>query len=94
MPELSHLSAVIRAEHERWDGGGYPDGLKGDEIPLGAQIVLACDAFHAMTSDRPYRSSMAAEEAIAEIERNAGTQFSPVVAAAAVAVVGGSQRRG
>jgi response regulator RpfG family c-di-GMP phosphodiesterase len=94
MPELSHLRAVIRAEHERWDGGGYPDGLKGDEIPLGAQIVLACDAFHAMTSDRPYRSAMAVEEAIAEIERNAGTQFSPVVAAAAVAVIGGSQRRG
>ena len=54
-PLLRDVHPLVRCSHERWDGDGYPDGLAGEEIPLGARIIAACDAFHAMTSDRPYR---------------------------------------
>ena len=67
----------MRAEHERWDGDGYPDGLEGEEIPLASRIVFACDAYHAMVSDRPYRRGMPPEQAVTELERNAGSQFCP-----------------
>jgi HD-GYP domain-containing protein (c-di-GMP phosphodiesterase class II) len=76
---LAHLAPAIRAEHERWDGSGYPDGLSGEEIPLAARIGLVCDAFHAMTSDRPYRPAMSHTAAIAELKRNAAKQFDPSV---------------
>ncbi|MCB0866318.1 MAG: PAS domain S-box protein [Solirubrobacterales bacterium] len=82
---LAHLAAPIRAEHERWDGKGYPDGLSGEEIPIASRITLACDAFHAMTSDRPYRAAMAPAEAEAELEANAGTQFDPTIVEALLA---------
>ena len=72
---LSHLAPSIRAEHERWDGQGYPDGLQGEQIPLASRIILVCDAFHAITSDRPYRKALSVEEALGELEKNAGTQF-------------------
>ena len=75
--ELAHLAAAVRAEHERWDGCGYPDGLSGEEIPIASRIVLACDAFHAMTSDRPYRAALGREAAIGELERGSGSQFCP-----------------
>ena len=55
MPELAHLAPAVRAEHERWDGAGYPDGLAGEQIPIASRIALVCDAYHAMTSNRPYR---------------------------------------
>lgn len=84
---LMQLAPAIRAEHERWDGAGYPDGLRGEDIPLASRIVLACDAWHAMTSDRPYRSALDHESALAELQRNAGTQFDPQVVSALVAVV-------
>ena len=87
MPALSHLAPVIRAEHERWDGGGYPDGLAGEEIPLVARIILACDAYHAMTSDRPYRAALPRDEAIAEIACNIGSQFCPIGGPAMLAVL-------
>ena len=74
---LSHLAPAIRADHERWDGKGYPDGISGDEIPIASRIVLVCDAFHAMTSDRPYREAMATEVALEELRKNAGAQFCP-----------------
>jgi diguanylate cyclase (GGDEF)-like protein len=84
---LAHLAPSVRAEHERWDGTGYPDGLAGDAIPLSARIVLVCDAYHAMTSDRPYRRAMTAEVALAELRENAGAQFDADVVDAFLAVV-------
>jgi HD-GYP domain-containing protein (c-di-GMP phosphodiesterase class II) len=82
IPGLESVAQAIRHEHERWDGKGYPDGLKGDSIPLASRIVLVCDAFHAMTSDRPYREAMPVEDARAELVRHAGTQFDPVIVGA------------
>jgi putative nucleotidyltransferase with HDIG domain len=81
---LAHLAPSIRAEHERWDGTGYPEGLQGEDIPFASRIVLACDAWHAMTSDRPYRRALEPAVAIAELERNAGTQFDARVVSALV----------
>jgi hypothetical protein len=76
---LSHMAPAILADHERWDGQGYPLGLAGDAIPLASRITLACDAYHAMTSDRPYRTAMSHPSAIEELKRTAGTQFDPQV---------------
>src|SRR5205807_2025383 len=76
---LAKVAPFTRSSHERWDGKGYPDGLAGEEIPLLARIVAACDAWSAMTSDRSYRSALSREEAAAELRRGAGTQFDPVV---------------
>jgi HD-GYP domain-containing protein (c-di-GMP phosphodiesterase class II) len=72
---LGHVGRLVRSCHEDWDGSGYPDGLAGEQIPLVARIVCACDAFSAMTTDRPYRRARTDEEALAELERCAGTQF-------------------
>ena len=68
---------TIRHHHERWDGKGYPDGLAGDQIPLGARIIAVADAFDAMTSDRVYRSAMSTAESLAELHKGKGTQFDP-----------------
>jgi response regulator RpfG family c-di-GMP phosphodiesterase len=87
MPSLSHLGGIIRAEHESWDGTGYPDGLAGASIPLASRIVLVCDAFHAMTSDRPYRRRLSAETALDELQRCAGSQFCPDCVRAAMEVI-------
>jgi HD-GYP domain-containing protein (c-di-GMP phosphodiesterase class II) len=84
---LGRIGVVVRASHERWDGGGYPDGLAGKAIPLAARIVSACDAWNAMQTDRSYRKALPFEVAIDELHRNAGTQFDPRVVAALVAVV-------
>ncbi len=84
IPELGHLADAIRAEHERWDGRGYPFGLAGESIPAASRIVFVCDAYHAMTSDRPYRASLPRDAALQEITANAGTQFCPVAAQALV----------
>jgi len=78
-PALAHVSAIVRASHERFDGTGYPDGLKGSAIPLLARIVFVCDAFDAMTSERPYAAALTVDEALDELDRNAGTQFDPSV---------------
>ena len=86
---LSPIAPVIRSSHERWDGGGYPDGLTGDEIPIGAQIVFVCDAFDAMTSDRPYRAALPTAFALRELQLAAGTQFSPRVVEAFLACAAG-----
>jgi len=84
---LSSVGVVVRASHERWDGGGYPDGLAGEAIPVAARIVSACDAFNAMTTDRSYRKALPLDVAIGELRKNSGTQFAPDVVAALVAVV-------
>jgi putative nucleotidyltransferase with HDIG domain len=76
---LGEVGRIVRSSHERWDGGGYPDGLRGGEIPIESCIVSCCDAFDAMTTDRSYRAAMPLERALAELESNAGTQFNPDV---------------
>jgi putative nucleotidyltransferase with HDIG domain len=81
---LARVGVVVRASHERWDGGGYPDGLAGEAIPLASRIVSACDAYNAMTTDRSYRKALAVTDALAELERCAGTQFDPAVVTALV----------
>jgi putative nucleotidyltransferase with HDIG domain len=85
IPFFEQVHPLVRSAHERWDGRGYPDGLAGSEIPLGARIICACDAFHAMTSDRPYRAAMPAAEAVAEMRRHSGRQFDPAVVEAVMA---------
>jgi two-component system cell cycle response regulator len=79
-PALARVAKLVRSSHERWDGGGYPDALAGDAIPLGARIVAVADAFAAMSAGRPYRPARRADDALEEIRRGAGTQFDPAVA--------------
>jgi diguanylate cyclase (GGDEF)-like protein len=78
-PALRPVARIVRSTHERWDGAGYPDGLSGERIPLAARIIAVCDAFHAMTTNRPYRAAVSVEAALAELDRCAGTQFDPDV---------------
>ncbi len=84
---LAEVLPIVRHEHENWDGSGYPDGLRGMTIPLGARIVLVCDAYHAMTSDRPYRPALERSLALRELCEHAGTQFDPLVVDALMAVL-------
>jgi HD-GYP domain-containing protein (c-di-GMP phosphodiesterase class II) len=88
IPELNEIAPVVRHEHEHWDGSGYPDGLEGRLIPIGSRIILACDAYHAMISDRPYRPALAPAEAEEELRRGAGTQFDPNVVEALLDLLG------
>ena len=81
-PALRGVGAIVRATHERWDGNGYPGRIAGEEIPLAARIVAVCDAFAAMTSDRPYRAARSRRSAIEELCRCAGEQFDPAIVSA------------
>jgi two-component system, cell cycle response regulator len=81
-PGLHSAAKVVRSSHERFDGQGYPDGLSGEQIPLASRIIFVCDAFHAMTSDRPYEPAQSVDSALAELDRCAGSQFDPEVVAA------------
>ena len=90
-PALSHVAALVRSSHERYDGTGYPDGIAGTSIPLGARIITACDAYHSMTSRRTYGAVVGAEAALAELRRCAGRQFDPRVVDGDVC---GARRRG
>jgi len=85
---LAPVAPLVRSSHERVDGRGYPDGLRGDQIPRGALVIAACDALHAMTSDRPYRAAMTLDAAFAELRRSAGTQFDAVTVEAVLAGTG------
>jgi len=91
---LAGARRFVRHEHERYDGVGYPDGLAGHAIPLGARIILACDALHAMTSDRPYRRAMSFSAACEELRVNAGTQFDPQVVSALLDLLARVEPRG
>jgi GGDEF domain-containing protein len=86
-PSLAHAAELVRSHHERHDGTGYPDGLRGDQIPLGGRIIAVSDAFDAMTTDRPYHAAIPADEALAELRRCSGTQFDPQVVEAFVAAL-------
>lgn len=86
-PALRSVASTVRSSHENWDGTGYPDGLPGEEIPLAARIVRACDAYVAMISPRPYRPALTPDEALNELMRLAGTEFDPTVVRVVVAEV-------
>jgi putative nucleotidyltransferase with HDIG domain len=83
---MGEIGQIVRSHHERWDGGGYPDGLRAEDIPIEARIISCCDAFNAMTTTRAYRDAMPLSAARAELLENAGTQFDPRVVAAVLAV--------
>jgi putative nucleotidyltransferase with HDIG domain len=86
IPTLQHLTPGVRYHHERWDGGGYPEGLSGERIPLVAQIMAVCDSYDAMTSTRAYRNSRPPEVALEEVARESGTQFGPAAAEAFLSI--------
>ena len=88
IPDLVAIAPVVRHEHEHWDGTGYPDRLRERRIPIGSRIILACDAYHAMLTDRPYRAAMTPAEAMNELRRGAGRQFDPEVVDALLDLLG------
>ncbi|MBV9213738.1 MAG: HD domain-containing protein [Actinobacteria bacterium] len=90
IPGLQAVAAVVRFHHERWDGTGYPDGLRGARIPLASRIICVCDAYAAMTADRPYRPAMSPEDALNEVRQGSGTQFDPMIVSAVAEVVEGA----
>jgi HD-GYP domain-containing protein (c-di-GMP phosphodiesterase class II) len=91
IPALRMLVPLIQAHHEWWDGSGYPDGLAGDAIPIGARIIAVADAHVAMTTDRSYQPALAPYQAMQELQRCAGTQFDPAVVDALIRLVGAGQ---
>jgi HD-GYP domain-containing protein (c-di-GMP phosphodiesterase class II) len=92
-PGLSRVAAMVRSSHERYDGGGYPDALAGEDIPLGSRIVSVCDAYDAMVTDRAYRTARPAHDALEELARCSGTQFDPRVVAAFTTVMAATAAR-
>jgi HD-GYP domain-containing protein (c-di-GMP phosphodiesterase class II) len=92
MGKLERAAEIIRCAHEHFDGSGYPRGLRGEEIPLESRIILAVDAFDAMTMNRPYSSGRPQEEAMAELRAEAGRQFDPVAVEALIEVLSTVER--
>jgi HD-GYP domain-containing protein (c-di-GMP phosphodiesterase class II) len=93
-PSLGGVARLVRSCHERWDGGGYPDGLAGAEIPLASRIVFCCDSYDAMTTDRPYRHALGHHAAVRELRACSGTQFDPRVVGALLRVLDGRSASG
>src|SRR3954454_2882067 len=89
VPGMGAAARLVRHVHERWDGSGHPDGLAGEEIPLGSRIISACDAYHAMTSPRPWRPALAHEQAVHELLEGSGSQFDPEIVEVIVGHVNG-----
>lgn len=94
IPGLGGVARIVRHEHERFDGRGYPDGLAGQEIPVGSRIILACDAYHAMITDRPYRAGMPHQNAVQELATCAGSQFDPEVTGVLIGYLHGRRQAG
>ena len=94
LPGLGPVARMVRHEHERWDGDGYPDGLRGTEIPFGSRVIIVADTYHAITSDRPYRAARSHEDAVDELTRCAGSQFDPDVTAALIGHLYGRRQAG
>jgi len=92
VPMLERVRPIVLSHHERYDGTGYPNGLREDQIPLAAQIISVADAYMAMTTERPYRAQLSSKDALRELRANAGTQFNPVVVEAFIATVAGDRR--
>src|SRR3954464_7244000 len=90
--EPAPIAALVRSSHERWDRTGYPDGLAGEDIPVGSRIITIGDAYDAMTNERPYRPARAAAEALQELRLGAGVKYDPCLVSVFATVVGGSQR--
>ena len=90
--DYAPLAEYVLAHHERWDGSGYPNGLRGAAIPRVARVIAIADAYDAMTSDRPYRQGMSHEDALLEIQRCSGTQFDPDIVRVFLAMMNGSAR--
>jgi HD-GYP domain-containing protein (c-di-GMP phosphodiesterase class II) len=88
IPELAAVAPIVRHEHEHWDGSGYPDRLKGRNIPVGSRIILACDAWEAMITPRPYRRAMTREQALAELHHGSGQIYDPEVVDALLDLLG------
>ena len=78
-PAMKRVATLVRSSQERWDGSGYPDGLVGEAIPLGARVIFVCDAFDAMISDRPHAEARSLDDAMSELHRGSGEQFDPKV---------------
>jgi diguanylate cyclase (GGDEF)-like protein/putative nucleotidyltransferase with HDIG domain len=94
VPGLGTVARIVRHEHERWDGRGYPDGLAREQIPIGSRIIIAADTYHAITSDRPYRPARSHGAAIEELSRCAGSQFDPNVTSALIGYLYGQRQTG
>ncbi|MFN2450432.1 MAG: HD-GYP domain-containing protein [Candidatus Baltobacteraceae bacterium] len=92
IPTLSRCATIVRGHHERFDGGGYPDGLAGESIPFEARVVAVADAFHAMISDRPYRRAIAPRRALEILRNGSGTQWDPVVVDAMLTMLGADRK--
>lgn len=84
---LKDICEILENHHERWDGTGFPSGLKGEDIPLPARIVAIVDSYHAMISDRPYRTAMTHDQAVAALRQGAGSQFDPFLVDIFIAVL-------
>src|SRR3954465_12350991 len=91
--EPAPIPALVRSSHERWDGAGYPDGLSGEDIPLGSRIITICDAYDAMTNERPYRAPRPAAEALNELRLGAGVKYDPCLVSVFATVVGAAGQR-